>query len=117
MNVDIGQPEEVPLDSFKLEASEADQDTVRIRASTNRDIIESKEYSELALGGSRRNVKLQQYLENDGKVLLFRCYWDDPTRYGSRMYYTLHYYLSDDTVDVGEPSKELWSGSISCLLA
>merc|ERR1719201_2958321 len=78
------------------------KDTSRSNASTNRDIIESKQYAELALGGSRRNVKLQQYLENDGKVLLFKCYWDDPTRYGSRMYYTLHYYLADDTVEMLE---------------
>merc|ERR1719265_921882 len=96
---DVGQPEDMPLDSFRVEAIEADNAQDK---PLNRDIKESKEYSELALGGSRRNVKLQQYLENDGKVLLFKCYWDDPTRYGSRMYYTLHYYLSDDTVEMLE---------------
>jgi len=94
----VGQPEEMPLDSFRLEQIDSDKAEVTL----HRDIQESKEYSELALGGSRRNVKLQQYLENDGKVLLFKCYWDDPTRYGSRMYYTLHYYLSDDSVEVLE---------------
>lgn len=99
---DVGQCEDVPLDSFRVEQIEAAEDSAKLKASSNRDICESKEYSELALGGSRRNVKLQQYLENDGKVLLFKCFWDDPTRYGSRMYYTLHYYLADDTVEMLE---------------
>jgi hypothetical protein len=99
---DVGQPEDVPLDSFRVEQIEASEDSSKLKASTSRDICEMKEYSELALGGSRRNVKLQQYLENDGKVLLFRCFWDDPTRYGTRMYYTLHYYLADDTVEMLE---------------
>jgi hypothetical protein len=100
VNEDIGQPEETPMDTFTGNQIKGEEDSARVKAATNRDIIESKEYSELALGGSRRNVKLQQYLENDGKVLLFRAYWDDPTRYGSRMYYTLHYYLADDTVEM-----------------
>jgi len=102
VGTDVGEPEETPLDTFRIEQTEAGEDIVRLKATTNRDIIESKQYSELALGGSRRNEKLQQYLENDGKVLLFKCYWNDPTRYGSRMYYTLHYYLADDTVEILE---------------
>jgi hypothetical protein len=99
---DIGQPEEAPTDPFSTTQKLTAQDSTRVKAATNKDIIESREYSELALGGSRRNAKLQQYLENDRKVLLFRCFWDDPTRYGSRMYYTLHYYLSDDSVEMLE---------------
>lgn len=99
---DVGQPEDAPMDTFRVAQFEASSDTARIKAATNRDIIESKEYTELSLGGSRRNEKLQQYLENDRKVLFFRCYWDDPTRYGARMYYTLHYYLADDTVEMLE---------------
>lgn len=99
---DVGQPEDVPMDTFKVTQLEGASDSGRLRAATNRDIIESKEYTELLLGGSRHNAKLQQYLENDKKVLFFRCYWDDPTRYGARMYYTLHYYLADDTVEMLE---------------
>jgi len=102
VGADVGFPEDTPADSFRAEQLGADGGSPQAKAVMNRDIVESKEYSELALGGSRRNVKLQQYLENDGKVLLFKCYWDDPTRYGSRMYYTLHYYLSDDTVEMLE---------------
>jgi hypothetical protein len=100
-NMDVGEPEEIPMDSFGLEQEQAIGST-RTLVNTNRDVVDLKEYSELALGGSRRNEKLQQYLENDGKVLLFKCYWDDPTRYGTRMYYTLHYYLADDSVEMLE---------------
>jgi hypothetical protein len=98
IGADVGLPEDIPLDSFRQGQIESEKAEVTL----NRDVQDSKEYAELALGGSRRNQKLQQYLENDGKVLLFSCYWDDPTRYGSRMYYTLHYYLSDDSVEVLE---------------
>ena len=41
-------------------------------------------YNEIAVGGCCRNEKLQQYLENDRKVLRFNTFWDDHTKYGSR---------------------------------
>jgi hypothetical protein len=94
-----GTPEEMPLDEFAVSQIE---ESVRKASPKTRDIAEGKEYNELVHGGNRKNAKLQQYLENDRKVLCFKCYWDDPTRYGSRMYYTLHYYLSDDTVEMLE---------------
>merc|ERR1719428_2558557 len=87
------------MDSFR--ASEVEASTT-LTATRNREIMEGKEYNELALGGNRKNAKLQQYLENDRRVLCFKCYWDDPTRYGSRLYYVLHYYLADDTVEMLE---------------
>lgn len=91
--------EEIPLDSFR--ASDMLDSEVQL-TSRKALLAESKEYNNISLGGNRRNVKLQQYLENDRKVLRFDCYWDDQTRYGSRMYYTLHYYLSDDTIEMLE---------------
>merc|ERR1712072_205272 len=41
-----------------------------------RDVVEGREYTELMLGGNRKNAKLQQYLANDRKVLRFQCFWD-----------------------------------------
>merc|ERR1719440_1490245 len=64
------------------------------------EVMESKEYTELKLGGSRKNHKLQQFLQNDRKVLRFYAYWDDTTRYGARQYFVMHYFLSDDTVEI-----------------
>eukprot|EP00448_Togula_jolla_P000404 CAMPEP_0170614838 /NCGR_PEP_ID=MMETSP0224-20130122/25017_1 /TAXON_ID=285029 /ORGANISM="Togula jolla, Strain CCCM 725" /LENGTH=521 /DNA_ID=CAMNT_0010940529 /DNA_START=115 /DNA_END=1680 /DNA_ORIENTATION=+ len=95
---DVGEEEVPPLDAFHasqlLQASH--------QSTWTPEIAEGKEYAEVALGGNRRNTKLQQYLESDRKVLRFQCYWDDPTRYGSRMYYVLHYYLADNTVEMLE---------------
>ena len=34
------------------------------------------------------------------QVLRFYAYWDDPTRYGARQYFVMHYFLCDDTVEI-----------------
>jgi len=91
--------EEPPMDFFRdTQMREIDL----LSQPTARDVLESKEYDNLAVGGSRKNQKLQQYLENDRKVLNFKAFWDDPTLYGSRMYFLLHYYLADDSIEIHE---------------
>jgi hypothetical protein len=104
---DVGAMEDPPIDNFRKEAMKASgQNTVAFVPGESRQIAgaiaESKEYHELALGGSRKNRKLDQFLANDRHVLCFKCYWEDPTRYGTRHYYVLHYHLADDTVEVHE---------------
>jgi len=89
------------MDSFRATAMQEDIHG-SVRKPVNPDIAEAREYNELSVGGARRNHKLKQFLENDRKVLCFRCFWDDPTRYGSRLYFMLHFYLSDDSVEVHE---------------
>lgn len=50
--------------------------------------------------------KLKQFIENDGKVLRFFCVWDDRNKlYGDRRPYVLHYFLSDDTVEILEVNE------------
>lgn len=95
----LPEPEDVPMDFFQAAEQQAG---MRLASPRSKELFEMKQYNELTLGGSRRNAKLEQYLENDRKVLRFKCYWDDSTAYGSRMYYTLHFYLSDDTVEMLE---------------
>jgi len=97
--LDIGQLEEPPVDSFQELEHKKKMDLSQMGGVT-RDVVEGKEYTELSLGGARKNVKIQQFLANDRKVLRFNVYWDDPTRYGSRQYFVLHYFLSDDTVEI-----------------
>merc|ERR1719387_602468 len=75
-------------------------ETAKQKVGVPLEVMESKEYTELKLGGSRKNHKLQQFLENDRKVLRFYAYWDDTTRYGARQYFVIHYFLSDDTVEI-----------------
>lgn len=90
-----GDHEVTPLDSFRVKKAQSVSDPVKPKGPES-------EFIKLAFGGGRRNQKLDQYLEHDKKVLCFWCYWDDPTRYGSRMYYKLHYYLCDDSVEIVE---------------
>ena len=50
--------------------------------------------------------KLKQFIENDGKVLRFFCVWDDRDKLcGDRRPYVLHYFLSDDTVEILEVNE------------
>jgi len=50
--------------------------------------------------------KLKKFLENDRKVLRFFCVWDDrEALYGDRRPYVIHYYLSNDTMEVLEVNE------------
>eukprot|EP00441_Pelagodinium_beii_P026375 CAMPEP_0197664452 /NCGR_PEP_ID=MMETSP1338-20131121/58639_1 /TAXON_ID=43686 ORGANISM="Pelagodinium beii, Strain RCC1491" /NCGR_SAMPLE_ID=MMETSP1338 /ASSEMBLY_ACC=CAM_ASM_000754 /LENGTH=630 /DNA_ID=CAMNT_0043243087 /DNA_START=79 /DNA_END=1971 /DNA_ORIENTATION=- len=92
------EDQEPPVDSFHAEQLEE----TSVPSDRSAILADFREYSKVALGGARKNEKLQQYMENDRKVLRFHCYWDDSTKYGTRMYYTLHYYLADDTIEILE---------------
>ncbi|KAJ3372004.1 EF-hand domain-containing member C2 [Kappamyces sp. JEL0680] len=49
------------------------------------------------------NLTLKQFLENDRRVLRFYCVWDDSTSvFGDLRHMVLHYYLSDDTMEIKE---------------
>ncbi|XP_052530162.1 EF-hand domain-containing family member C2 [Tympanuchus pallidicinctus] len=46
---------------------------------------------------------LKQFLEHDGHVLRFYCVWNDPeSLFHDPRELVLHYYLSDDTIDIKE---------------
>ncbi|KAM6143601.1 EF-hand domain-containing family member C2 [Erethizon dorsatum] len=54
---------------------------------------------------------LRQFLQYDGKVLRFFCLWDDSgSLFGERRELVLHYFLSDDTVEIKEilPENSGW---------
>ncbi|XP_037678276.1 EF-hand domain-containing family member C2 isoform X2 [Choloepus didactylus] len=54
---------------------------------------------------------LKQFLEHDRQVLRFFCLWDDSTSlFGDRRELILHYFLSDDTVEIKEvmPPNSGW---------
>merc|ERR1719174_1980959 len=97
--LDLGIEEPAPLDNF-METQVYKSETAKQKAGVPLEVMESKEYTELKLGGARKNHKLQQFLQNDRKVLRFYAYWDDTTRYGARQYFVIHYFLSDDTVEI-----------------
>eukprot|EP00931_Biecheleriopsis_adriatica_P103070 TRINITY_DN77958_c0_g1_i1.p1 TRINITY_DN77958_c0_g1~~TRINITY_DN77958_c0_g1_i1.p1 ORF type:complete len:626 (-),score=140.25 TRINITY_DN77958_c0_g1_i1:92-1969(-) len=63
---------------------------------------EQKEIAKYMSGAPPTDKKLTQFLLNDRKVLRFKAYWDDHTKYGARIYMVVHYYLSDNTMEFNE---------------
>jgi len=68
-----------------------------------------KSFMEASLGNSMqrgsdtRSQRKAQFLQNDRRVLSFECEYDDTRNlYGDMMYYTLNYFLADDTVEIKE---------------
>ena len=42
----------------------------------------------------------------------FKGYWDDLTKYGARLYFNIHYYLADNTMEFNEEWLECSSGRL-----
>ncbi|KYF46533.1 EF hand family protein [Toxoplasma gondii TgCatPRC2] len=101
-NLDVGHPSEPLSDNFFENEVVRRAHFLLRRRLVPKDVKESREYTEIMLGGSRKNVGLKQHLNNDRKVLRFYCFWDDKTNYGMRSYYVIHYFLADDTVEILE---------------
>ncbi|XP_067013861.2 EF-hand domain-containing family member C2 [Anabrus simplex] len=52
---------------------------------------------------SRKNDRFSKFLKYDRKVLRFFCYWDDRESEGGFLHHLeLHYFLSDDTIEIHE---------------
>jgi hypothetical protein len=52
---------------------------------------------------SKPKSSLKKFLENDRRVLRFYCAWDDTNSvFGDVRHMVLHYYLSDDTIEIRE---------------
>uniref|UniRef100_A0A3B5B1C8 EF-hand domain-containing family member C2 n=1 Tax=Stegastes partitus TaxID=144197 RepID=A0A3B5B1C8_9TELE len=50
-----------------------------------------------------RRDTLKQFLDHDGKVLRFYCFWDDTENsFGDLHELVLHYFLADDTIEIQE---------------
>jgi hypothetical protein len=64
------------------------------------DAAEVKEYVEKKLKGGRPNKNLQQFLENDRKVLSFDIVWDDSSYDGGLKFFKMDFFLSDNTVPI-----------------
>ena len=57
-----------------------------------------------SIGGARKPDTLRKFLMYDKKVLRFKAMWDDSKSlfYGEKRFFTLHYYLSDDNMELRE---------------
>ena len=66
------------------------------------DQAEFKNYIEVKLKGGRPNGGLKSFLDNDRRVLSFKILWQDTTYDGGDKFYTLNFFLSDNSVEVKE---------------
>ena len=96
MECPLNEPETLPTDLFKNFMRTKD---AKINPP---DTKEYKEYIEVKLGGGHPNDGLEKYLDNDRKVLSFKIVWYDSTLEGGHNFYTLNYFLADDSVEVKE---------------
>jgi len=99
--IDLGPDEPVVEDQWEKNYK-FNKTAEKSALAVSRNVMEGKEQNDAILGCPRPGRKLMQFLENDGKVLRFYAYWDDPTLYGSRVYVKCHYFLADNTFEVNE---------------
>ena len=70
------------------------------------DLAEHKNYNEVKLKGGRPNKNLKSFLDNDRKVLSFKILWSDNSYDGGEKFYTLNYFLSDQSMEVKEVNTQ-----------
>ena len=93
--ITLNPPEEIPEIDFSSKFSMIDFDKI------HKNIAEMKEYTEVGLGGGHPNGGLEQFLENDRKVLRYDISWYDPYDKEEK-YYKLHFYLADNQIEICE---------------
>lgn len=92
----IGTPEDYPNDPFAHTRK-----MINMKQNPP-DLAEHKNYIEVQLKGGRPNKNLKSFLDNDRNVLSFKIKWDDTSYDGGEKFYTLNYFLSDNSVEVKE---------------
>jgi len=99
--IDLGE-DEPPVKDLWTKTMDFQTRAAKGALPISRSCVEAKELCKAQVGQPVPNKKEKQFLLNDRKVLRFKAYWDDPTPYGTRMYFVLHYYLADNTVEINE---------------
>lgn len=98
--VALNTPESYPDDPFQ-----------KTRAMINMkqnppDLAEHKNYIEVMLKGGRPNKNLESFLKNDRRVLSYSVLWEDRSYDGGDKFYTLNFFLSDNSVEVKEINEQ-----------
>jgi len=84
LGVGINLPEKVPSDPYMSHRKALDESCQPLRP-------------------YQRVDTLKQFLDHDGHVLRFYCYWDDSdSMFGDSREMVLHYFLADDTIEIRE---------------
>ena len=83
--------EQPPAETYPVDPIEVRNAKRKVRVSTQ------------SIGGARKPDTLRKFLMYDKKVLRFKAMWDDSkSLYGEKRFFTLHYYLSDDNMELRE---------------
>ena len=93
---DIGPPEDYPTDPFAHSRKMINMKQIPP------DQAEFKNYIEVKLKGGRPNGGLKSFLDNDRRVLCFKILWNDVSYDGGDKFYTMNYFLSDNSIEVKE---------------
>jgi len=97
----VPAPEKVQADSYTSKRQDHMARETGADATIYRGVMMNpmKKFVEAQLGKAT-NKNLDGFLAFDRKVLRFDCLWDDRARvHGALHKYTMHYYLTDDTVE------------------
>jgi len=97
MGAPMGPAEEIPSDAYATTRAPKTKPAVgSMQASTNASGMKVK------LSASEVRAA-KQFLENDRRVLRLKALWDDSTNlYGHKHFFTLYYFLADDTIELVE---------------
>eukprot|EP00455_Lapot_gusevi_P014176 TRINITY_DN1701_c0_g3_i4.p1 TRINITY_DN1701_c0_g3~~TRINITY_DN1701_c0_g3_i4.p1 ORF type:complete len:543 (+),score=175.15 TRINITY_DN1701_c0_g3_i4:61-1689(+) len=101
MEVDVGDPEECPSDAFTMRVTSRRVDNFNKKTNPLKTFMEANLGKPMGVGVDR----VRKFLENDRRVLRFYCLWEDPSLYGEKRPYVLHYFLADDCVEVLEVTQ------------
>jgi len=91
-----------PTEAEETDPFQATREAMKSHASTQPRTYE-KVYREVMLGGGHINADMQQFLENDKKILRFYAVMDDVTTpQFERRPFTIMFFLADDTLEISE---------------
>lgn len=99
--ISLPPQEEIPEDqwqkNYKLRKTIERGELPLSRAS-----VDAKHLAKYMSGAPHVDMKFTQFALNERKVLRFKAFWDDHTPYGARIYFIIHYFLADNSVEINE---------------
>jgi len=99
------EPIPYPRDQYTEERATHMRSETGADTSVPRNVLKSdmKKFMEASLGNTVNNTGLKNFMKYDRVVLRFTGAWDDrESMFGDYNFYTIHYYVSNDTIEVLE---------------
>ena len=104
LNASYGTVEDYPKDLYDIKreefmSNETGADLSKPRGSK---LSPEKLFMEAQLGKFMTTQSLRSFLDNDKSVLRFYAVWDDKTLYGTQEHFTIHFFLTDNSMEIVE---------------